>query len=354
MISTAGYSYLINTSRELVAPFGIKPVQLRPESRILSASGSVAAYSLNDVQITGPITVLLPSAPIDGSIIYFTDNTSTISSVRTLTINANGKSIDNSASPVVLSVAGGAWQLVYVNAVNGWKLSSMSSSSGGGVNIITFNASGTYTPSPGMKQCIVRMVGGGGGGGGVASLSPNQYGIAESGGCGAYVEAMVTASQVGPSQLVTIGTGGAGGPAGNNGGSTGTATTFGSLLTAGPGSGGLGDAGNGLIRARAGALGGTFTITTGANIASKVGSNGAAGYTNEVSNGNNAIIRTLVETPFGLIASIGLGPNYGTSNGTNGPINSGVGGTGAFNAQAATTLSGGAGGSGRCLIIEYF
>ena len=81
-------------------------------------------------------------------------------------------------------------------------------------------ASGTYTPTAGMQYCTVRMVGGGAGGFTAASVFPGG-----GGGAGEYAEGTFTAAQVGASQSITIGAGGA---ASSDGGDT----SFGSLLTA--------------------------------------------------------------------------------------------------------------------------
>lgn len=103
-----------------------------------------------------------------------------------------------------------------------------------------FTASGTYTPTTGMKFCLVISTGGGGGGGG-ADCSDASAQAAGSGGSGAgtCIE-LFSAATIGASQTVTIGTGGTpGANTGTNGGNGGN-TTFGALHTAGGGLGGTG------------------------------------------------------------------------------------------------------------------
>lgn len=112
---------------------------------------------------------------------------------------------------------------------------------GGLINVQVFDTPGaaTYTPTAGMQTCIVKCVGGGGGSGncnGGASRAATG-----GGGSGAYVEAFFDAATIGASQSLVIGAGGAGGASGGaNNGSNGSDTTFGSLITAGGGSGSIG------------------------------------------------------------------------------------------------------------------
>lgn len=105
------------------------------------------------------------------------------------------------------------------------------------INVQTFAASGTYTPTPGTRSIKGRGVGGGGGGGGAAAAAAGQIAIGGGGAAGAYGEFFV----VNPSPTtVTIGGSVAGG-LGNVAGNTGGTTSFGTLAvflggTGGPGS----------------------------------------------------------------------------------------------------------------------
>lgn len=99
------------------------------------------------------------------------------------------------------------------------------------IRVIT--ASGTYTPTAGMKTCLIEAVGGGGGGAN-ASASPSYYVISGGGGGGAYARKFATAAQIGASQTVTIGAGG-------GVSATGGDTSVGSLLLAKGGSGATGN-----------------------------------------------------------------------------------------------------------------
>lgn len=125
------------------------------------------------------------------------------------------------------------------------------------INLQTFTASGTYTPTSGMKYCLVFSTGGGGGGGGVDSSS-NSSGIVAVGGGGAggtCIE-LFSAATIGANQTVTVGAGGTAGAATGGNGGNGGDTTFGALHTATGGEGALGFFGSGSIHAVQGGLGG--------------------------------------------------------------------------------------------------
>lgn len=107
------------------------------------------------------------------------------------------------------------------------------------MSVLTSGVGATYTVPAGVYRLRVRVQGAGGGGGGADGGSA-QAGCGGGGGGGSYVEQVY---QVVPGQTFTytIGTGGAGGVAGNNAGTAGGGTTFdngGSILTAAGGTGG--------------------------------------------------------------------------------------------------------------------
>lgn len=98
------------------------------------------------------------------------------------------------------------------------------------VNVQRFTSSGTYTPTSGMKFCIVEGYSGGSGsqpgyssGGAVGSGAGN---------AGGYFVGLYTTAQIGASQAVTIGGGGAAGTTASPTGKVGSNTVFGSLGTA--------------------------------------------------------------------------------------------------------------------------
>lgn len=122
-------------------------------------------------------------------------------------------------------------------------------------SVQVFTASGTWTKPTGCTRAYVQCVGGGGGGAGGTSSFPQA-----GGGGGGMAEMMRDVSAV-TSRTVTIGAGGAGGVGGGSGnpGGDGGTTSWGSdVVAAGgtgatssngfPGTGGIGTAGNVLIR----------------------------------------------------------------------------------------------------------
>lgn len=134
--------------------------------------------------------------------------------------------------------------------------------SGGFTQIViqTFTGNGTYTPTSGMKCCIVEAIGGGGGGGGAANTSASTVNGGGGGGGGSYSMSSLTAAQIGVSQTVTIGAAGTAGSAGNNNGGNGGNTSLGILVVANGGSLGGGAASNNTGLGGAGGTGGTGTL----------------------------------------------------------------------------------------------
>ena len=109
------------------------------------------------------------------------------------------------------------------------------------INQIIFDTPGTftYTPSVGMVQCVVECLGAGSGG----QAAYANYGINTfPGSAGAYAKKLFTAVQIGASQSLTIGAGGAGGVGenvalgGGNFGADGGSSSFGDFLSCGGGS----------------------------------------------------------------------------------------------------------------------
>lgn len=69
------------------------------------------------------------------------------------------------------------------------------------LNVQVFLASGTYTPTPGMKSVEFEVRGGGGGAGGAQSASSTQFGIAGGAGGGALAIGKFLAAAIGSSRL---------------------------------------------------------------------------------------------------------------------------------------------------------
>lgn len=194
----------------------------------------------------------------------------------------------------------------------------------GGISIITpqiFTSSGTYTPTSGMKYCIIEVLGGGGAGGG--SIGNNQgFG----GAYGGYARKVVSAATIGASQTVTIGAGGTGvsGASGNAGGTT----SVGSIISATGGSGG----------------------PVGNSTTPLLGGIGSSGDINIRGASTPQGIFGIVIGSTGASGPYGAGAIGGSSaNGSSASNNSGAGGGGSY----AATFTGGAGGSGIVIITEF-
>jgi hypothetical protein len=129
-----------------------------------------------------------------------------------------------------------------------------------------FTGSGTYTPTTGMIYCIIECVGGGGGSGGVALTGAGTQNASGGGGGGSYARLVATATTIGSSQTVTIGTAGIAGTVGNNPGGAGGDTSVGTLCIGKGGSPSSGAAASAQSAGGAGGISGAgdFTIVGGA------------------------------------------------------------------------------------------
>ena len=208
------------------------------------------------------------------------------------------------------------------------------------INIQTFTSTGTYTPTPGMINCIVELVGGGGAGGGGAMTNGSQVSVGCGGGGGEYAKGLFTASTIGTSQAVTIGAAGTvnSGSTGGNGGTT----SLGSLITAIGGSGGT-TAGPAVATNSEGTLGGTGGTGGNFRIPGCAGG-GAFGAT----------------TPGGFISGQGGNSFFGAGGISVAPNSAGIaglgygaGGSGAALQIVQGSNNGGAGTNGIVIITEY-
>lgn len=209
----------------------------------------------------------------------------------------------------------------------------------------------TYTPSTGMVYAFVQIVGGGGGSGGCASTSSTQIAASAGGGGGEYACGIFSASDIGASQSVTIGSGGTAGAAGNNNGGNGTETSFGSLMTALGGSLGQGSAAvatNTIINPSTGGAGGTGGTGGDYRCSGGNGSGGECFNFNVVgynqlaipgSGGNNLL--SSVNNPTTAFVSATVGNNYGG------------GASGCANTISSSAQAGAAGANGICIVTEF-
>lgn len=214
---------------------------------------------------------------------------------------------------------------------------------------IAGGSSGTYTPSTGMLYAILECVGGGGGGGGAAGATSTTFGGGGGGG-GGYSRAVVTASTIGVSKTVLIGGGGSGASAGANPGGNGSCSSIsstncvsGQIITANPGSGGIG---GGTASGPSGGAGGT----AGTGDLTATGSPGGPGI-------------------FANLGTVAMSNGFGGASllggGANGPAasntctagltggNYGGGGSGGQCNNSAANIAGGNGAAGFCMVTEF-
>lgn len=228
------------------------------------------------------------------------------------------------------------------------------------VQVFTATGANTYTPTSGMKYCLVISTGAGGGGGGADTSAGGSGDVSVGGGGGAggtCIEAF-SAAAIGASQTVTIGTGGTAGTNTGGSGGNGGNTTFGALHTANGGNGGTGGGSSAQdIQTVAGGTGGVPSGGT-ANIAGGDGQGGFAtandqttsDYTMGVGGAGGASFwgGGAKSTP---ISQLSLTTDL-TAAGAAG-VAPGSGGAGAVDLTSTTGAAGGAGANGYCLVLEF-
>ncbi len=202
-----------------------------------------------------------------------------------------------------------------------------------------FTSSGTYTPTSGMKYCVIETVGGGGGGGGTQNGAATQALGGGGGGSGGYSRKVASAATIGASQTATIGAGGSAGAGGINNGTAGGDTSIGTICIAKGGSPGIGgNSGAG----GAGGVAGTGDFTP-------VGNAGGQGC-------SNTAITSSAVVGIGGASVFGGGPSLvqAQANVTGAAGNNyGAGGNGGISWNGGGTEAGGAGANGVIIITEY-
>ncbi|HBB4111510.1 TPA: phage tail protein [Escherichia coli] len=193
-----------------------------------------------------------------------------------------------------------------------------------------FTSSGTYIPTPGTKRLRVTITGGGGGGGGCQAISNNETFFGAGGGAGGTIISIMTPTQ--NSYPVTIGAGGAGGVSATNGTSGGN-SVFASLIAPG------------------GAGGGKVGITN------TNGGNGGVPSTGDIritgGNGGDGQSGNISVSGEGGTSHWGGGGRAGAGGGVSGKAY-GSGGGGAYDAgYSGTSMTGGKGAAGICIIEEF-
>ncbi|MEF9291921.1 phage tail protein [Escherichia coli] len=258
------------------------------------------------------LTALAGLATAADKLPYFTGNDT--ASLTTLT-NVGRNILDKASTQAVIQYLG---------------LSDASGYVGRWLNTRVFTSSGTYTPTPGTKRIRVTITGGGGGGGGCKAISNNETFFGAGGGAGGTV--ITTLILTKDSYPVTIGAGGAGGVSATNG-LKGGDSSFGSVIAPGGEGGGK----SGVTNTNGG--NGGVPSTGGINI---IGGNGGDGQS-----GNIGI------SGEGGTSHWGGGGRAGAGGGVSGKAY-GSGGGGAYDAgYSGTSMTGGKGAAGICIIEEF-
>lgn len=244
-------------------------------------------------------------------------------------------------------VTGSVCSVVYSAGLDSWVLvyaSGGGATSGRLLGVKTFTASGTYVPTVGMKNVLVKVMGGGGGSAGLGATTASQYAVAGGGGSGSYAEAWLPSVSLGSSQIVTVGAAGVAGQSAADAGGGGT-SSLGSLVSA---AGGGGSPWIGLVANQGMGLytgGYPGQVASGGNIVNSAGSAGAPGISVNGStlagHGGNSPLGCggFGSSAAGALAAPGSG--YG----------SGAGGI--ANAPSQPGRPGGAGARGAVIIYEY-
>ncbi|EFA5280720.1 phage tail protein [Escherichia coli] len=258
------------------------------------------------------LTALAGLATAADKLPYFTGNDT--ASLTTLT-NVGRNILDKASTQAVIQYLG---------------LSDASGYVGRWLNTRVFTSSGTYTPTPGTKRIRVTITGGGGGGGGCKAISNNETFFGAGGGAGGTIISIMTPIQ--NSYPVTIGAGGAGGVSATNGTSGGN-SVFASLIAPG------------------GAGGGKVGITN------TNGGNGGVPSTGDIritgGNGGDGQSGNIGVSGEGGTSHWGGGGRAGAGGGVSGKAY-GSGGGGAYDAgYSGTSMTGGKGAAGICIIEEF-
>ncbi|MDQ9347873.1 tail fiber protein [Escherichia coli] len=258
------------------------------------------------------LTALAGLATAADKLPYFTGNDT--ASLTTLT-NVGRNILDKASTQAVIQYLG---------------LSDASGYVGRWVNTRVFTSSGTYTPTPGTKRIRVIITGGGGGGGGCKAISNNETFFGAGGGAGGTIISIMTPTQ--NSYPVTIGAGGAGGVSATNG-TRGGNSVFASLIAPGGAGGGK----SGVTNTNGG--NGGVPSTGDINIIGGCGGDGQSGNIGVSGEGGTSYW--------------GGGGRAGAGGGVSGKAY-GSGGGGAYDAgYSGTSMTGGKGAAGICIIEEF-
>jgi len=354
----------------------------------------------------GAITVTLPSSPSAGAIVAFKDYGNTWDNNK-VTVARNGSKINGACACAELTTESQSVTLIYVDGTKGWQdihdstsnvtgnpgftvASGGTETTSGDFKIHTFTASGPLnitnvgTPSGGTDKVSYMVLAGGGSGG---------AGCGGGGGAGGFREAKVPSDPYTDSPLdaetglavsvqdytITVGAGGAGTPLAGpyQPGTTGSASIFSTITSAGGGGGGGGPNAGGAVAGLNGGSGGGGMPTGAAGsgntppVSPPQGQNGGRGNRNVSPNPKNAgggggaagaagsdgsptgggsggagVTTSITASPVQRAGGGGAAYSDGTSGCNQGAGGGGKGGFPGGNACAGTANTGGGGGAG--------
>ena len=329
------YSMIVGSTAEGVANIAPSATAGIP----LVSNGSSANPAFSTAVVAGGGT---------GATSFASHSVITSGATSTAALNAVGPLTDGQliigatgGAPAAAALTQGAG-ITITNASNAITIAATAASAVSKVAIQAITSTGPYTPTAGMKYCIIEVLGGGGAGGGAAATAAATVCPGGGGGAGEYARGVFSAATIGVSQNVIIGAAGAvhSGTTGGNGGNT----SFGTLISA---FGGVG--------------GNTGTSAATANCNGGTGGTGGAGGS----------FRTAGQSGFwgfsyGLAPVLTAGQGGSSQYGAGGQVsiigvsNQGIagngygsGGGGSCNYFSQSALAGGAGTAGIAVITEY-
>jgi hypothetical protein len=230
------------------------------------AAGGVSSFNSR----TGAVTLQANDLSAVGGALLAGPNFTGVPTGPTATAGTNTTQIATTAFVMAaLATAGGVTS--FNSRAGAVTLSTADITGAGGstgvIAVRVFTASGTYTPTAGTSKAIVECVGGGGSGGPCQNTAADGAYAASGGGSGGYSRKLVTAAQIGASQVITVGNGG--NPTGGTGAANpGASSSFGTLCIA------LGGQGGGVPNSAGGAGGAVGTGDVAA-----AGAPGGGGFT---------------------------------------------------------------------------
>lgn len=305
------------------------------------ASGTASAVIVNSPAVCLCTTTVILSTnanPVSGTgTLDYGDLTFLASSQVDpgLTLSLSGSSPSN-------AISGYVWTSTGTNTSPTWQAVGATGAISQ-VVIQTFSTTGTYTPTAGMKYCVLEVCGGGGGGGGAAPTGATDVGAAGGGGAGGYARIVASAATIGASQAVTIGAGGTGGSVAGGNGGNGGATSIGAICVAAGGIGGTGEtSGTNVVSFNPGGAGGSGTTGTVLTTSSSGSPGWGIGTAQVVVGGAGG------GGPFG-----GAGQGHLTGVPSTAGSNGGGGGGSSLTVNVGTGLAGSAGGAGIVIVTEY-